>query len=57
MLTKKHFNMIAAALRQARQHTNPDEHNTIDVVADKLAEQFAKDNPRFDELQFLEACK
>lgn len=62
-MNKKHFEAIAAILKakadQYRNSSYPDAYDrfaAVDAIADDLAEYFASQNPRFDELKFLQAC-
>jgi hypothetical protein len=48
--TKKDFEFIAALINAANNGT------PASVLATLAAAKFAKDNPRFDEDRFLEAC-
>ena len=47
MLSKKHYNAIAEAIRTS---------NTISQVVLKLCDYFEEDNPRFDRHRFADAC-
>lgn len=62
-MTRKHFNMIADALKdvQAEAHrVDPAEFkarlDTLHATATYLADGFVQDNPRFDRARFMAAC-
>lgn len=50
-MTKKHFEAIAAVLKDAKDATNGQSY-----IAGRLADYFASQNPRFDKARFLRAC-
>jgi len=56
MLTRKHFEAIAATLKQARADADEGNRFTVDDVSIALAGVLKAENPRFDEERFLEAC-
>jgi hypothetical protein len=57
MMTRKHFEQIAAALRLAYAQALTDEDVVrIKRAEDGLVETFSKENPRFDEARFRKAC-
>lgn len=59
MLTKRHFIMIANAIRLARTEL-PDDANPHTVslfIANHLAREFRRDNPKFNSATFLAACE
>jgi hypothetical protein len=49
-MTRKHFEMIAKAIRSL-----PPEFRR--ALAENLADQLAKENPRFDRKRFIAACQ
>lgn len=54
--TRQHYVAIATVLKQARtQH--PAAASALDMVASKLADVFAQDNPNFRPDQFLKATR
>ncbi len=53
MMSKKHYVMIAAAIRKDR---HPDGLMWATNIANTLADGFAKDNPNFDRARFFAAC-
>ena len=53
MFTRKHYEKIADILKEHRE-SNFVSH---DLLADKFAELFAEDNPRFDRTRFIEAVR
>lgn len=54
MMTKKHFEEIAAVLRVARDGSD-DAFHTTSFIAEKLADVFEQENPRFDRERFINA--
>lgn len=52
-MTRKDFEALAAALNAARYVSA---EKVWDVVAVKIAEVCASDNPRFDSARFFAAC-
>ena len=53
-MTRKHYETIAAIIDSARaEHGH--EAGILDI-AGELASYFKRDNPRFDQERFLEAC-
>lgn len=66
-MTKKHFEAIAAIIHQANIFdTDPaagfDEGYSVGIedcaslIAESMADYFAKENPSFDRKRFLKAC-
>lgn len=66
-MTKKHYEAIASVIastyKNAKLYTAPNYKNTarercesIEVIAVRLADYFASDNPKFDRQRFLAAC-
>ncbi len=56
-MTKKDYKLIAEALKEAREESNPLEGRSgVTLAAQKLANVLRADNPRFDYKRFLEAC-
>ena len=59
-MTKKHYEAIASILE--RMHPDEDslsyqyELSRFTELAERLADYFATDNPRFDRVRFLTAC-
>ncbi len=67
-MTKKHFELIAEAIRVERPAMTHDDHvnwptpnwrdnKVLDKVASNLAAQFKMINPRFDKERFIKATK
>ena len=67
MMSKKHFNALAAALRQTRDALNRDHqgdspdhardvHRAWRMTCRDVANVCAQTNPRFDRARFLAAC-
>ena len=57
MLKRKHYLLIAAAIRRARSRATPDgNENNIDTLANDLAAELKRDNPRFKTDEFLSDC-
>jgi hypothetical protein len=54
--TRKTFEAIATAIRDARGDITPSAQAAVDLVAENIAEVFAEDNPRFSRERFLAAC-
>ena len=56
-MTKKDYELIAKAVRRAREISVPNEELIgIGVVAVELARVLERDNPKFKALRFLKAC-
>lgn len=58
-MTKKDYEKIAAALKQAKQDCDRDFNNHVDVhyyYCSNIAYILAADNPRFNRDKFLKAC-
>lgn len=58
-MTKKDFELVAAAIRESRRLAgsgNLDRQNTIDQTVEELATKFSNENPRFDRERFIKAC-
>ena len=62
MMTKKHYEAIAAAFNAARydvkrkEYAQDDLQDGISYAAEHLADYLATENPRFDRERFLVAC-
>ncbi len=69
MMTKKHFNLIAAAIRREMDvHCDNDTLSeaarlsrqagrlALGNIAEDLAGEFVRENPNFDQRRFLAAC-
>lgn len=56
-MTKKDYRIIAKAINKEYEYTHGDGVNNLDNVIMNLAFSFAKQNPRFDEQNFIDACK
>jgi hypothetical protein len=58
-MSKKHFEAVAAILREERQswEGNGQVQQALSYVAVGLASAFSKANPRFDRSRFLEAAR
>ena len=54
MMTRKHYVILAAALKEAREHTyfDGDPFAALCQFEDTLIELLKEDNPRFDEDRF-----
>ena len=50
-MTKKHYEAIASILAIDTGYTRE-----VAIIAERLADYFASDNPRFDRVRFLTAC-
>lgn len=56
-MSRKHYEQIAAEIAEARNlRIDTGERVAIDIVAARLANVFAADNPRFDRGRFLAAA-
>ena len=59
-MTRKHYELIAEAIRQARNDVKPFYQPTpeafIGRLIDRLVTALSNDNPRFNEEVFREAC-
>jgi len=57
-MTRKHFEDIAAIIAGdlASHRNTPIAYYAIRNVALSLADQFRRENPRFDRVRFLKAC-
>ena len=57
-LTKKHYEMVARQIRDTRAeyHFNLEVTEALGLLTEKLANNFAEDNPRFRRKMFLNAC-
>ena len=61
-MTRKDYELIAAAIVATRNRIGMTEHDQVDQLrgvrrtAAHLAEALATDNPRFDQVRFLKAC-
>lgn len=57
-MTKRHFELIAEAF--AAENYMPDDTeataNVLRRLADRLANEFRAENPRFDTARFMKAC-
>ena len=57
MFTRKHFDAVAEVIsKELLWFQNPLANKAIRTVARSLADEFAKDNPRFDRERFYAAC-
>ena len=61
MFTRQHYKAIAAIIKETSDmHDHPNLYawmaTDTEGLAGKLADYFAKNNPRFDREKFLEAC-
>lgn len=54
-MTRKHYVMLAGALRRARERDDVAQ-GTVDAVAVEIASTLGDDNPRFDRARFLRAA-
>lgn len=60
MMTKKHYEIIAKAIRNGRDQIiikDKDLENGINEIIKQLTKEFKEDNARFNENKFIEACK
>lgn len=55
-MTKKDYKLIADAIAETKRNSLVEEWPTMDRIAESLADNLAKDNPRFDSAKFLVAC-
>lgn len=58
-MSKKHYEALAAALRDARNDEGSDYatfDEGIDAAVERIAIVLRKDNPRFDSARFLKAA-
>lgn len=55
-MTKKHFILMAAALKKAFLNADLDERRGFGRAIDALCEVFEADNKNFDEQRFRNAC-
>lgn len=55
-MTRKDYEAIAAALKNARGLPMRDHAASIGAAAQCIAEVMQRDNPRFDRARFLKAC-
>lgn len=55
MFTKQHYEAVAKILKEEHEHAG---HACVipSKIAERLAEMFATDNPRFDVERFRAAC-
>lgn len=60
MMSRKHYELLAAALREARRDEDfelePGADGVATIICRHLADALASDNPRFDRERFLKAC-
>lgn len=61
MMTRKDFELIAAAIRDSRPHAYGAPHERVETVqfdrtATEVAIALSETNPRFDRGRFLAAC-
>jgi hypothetical protein len=58
-MSKKHYELIAAAIRAARNEASGWDcgESGVDCVVESLCRAFAADNARFDSDRFSEACE
>lgn len=55
-MTEKHYKLIATVLRNGRPDGTGSNFMVWRYTVNDFTEAFAKDNPRFDEAKFREAC-
>lgn len=57
-MTKKHFQLVAAALLQSKpeEHWDPNKKAQYIVTVNRIADAFANEFPRFDRDRFISAC-
>lgn len=53
-MTKKHFEALAAAVRESREAGMP--NKSVRIMAEQLADVCCRENPRFDVTRFYVAC-
>lgn len=57
MFTQRHFEAIAKVIaKELEWFQNHSERRAITIVARSLADEFARDNERFDRQKFYAAC-
>jgi hypothetical protein len=58
MLSRMHYEMIAGAIRSARNdhHQGEEGELAINCVVEELVEELSADNPKFDRTIFRTAC-
>lgn len=54
-MTRKDYELIANAINDC-VYPGAGDYNTVRLVARKVADELAEDNPRFDRNKFLGAC-
>ena len=52
LFAKRHYEAIAAVLRNAQPG-----YHSLDELCRDFAEMLEKDNPKFDIIRFMKACK
>jgi hypothetical protein len=55
-MTCKDYQLIANALKNARDNHNPSHNTSCDIVAFHVASALESENPRFKRVTFLKAC-
>lgn len=56
MMHRKQYQLIADVIARNEFSHLPSGNNAIVSLANSLADEFEKDNPRFDRARFLTAC-
>jgi len=55
-MTHKHFEAIAQVLNNRHTPVRTTQTVTVRAIAEDLAEELSKHNPRFDKERFVKAC-
>lgn len=58
MLTRKDYRTLAGIINAARWRWQADDKacEAVDAIATRLADQYERENPRFNRERFLSAC-
>jgi len=57
-MTKKHFIMLAGAIKETRDTISPENTGAaaLEMLTRRLCAKLRRENPYFDEQRFLKAC-
>ncbi len=55
-MQKRHFEIIARAIKTRLSFVGPEEQKTLRGMADSFCDEFARVNPEFKPSRFLTAC-